>query len=380
MTQPFGIAKVPGRIDDVNEPGIGTVEVLEGTKAGEQLPEGSIELPSGAIIVGAPSGLLDFLIGTMGHESSGDYQAEASDGGRGAYQFTDDDMSADAAKSDWSPFAQDVIAADQAIQYYHQFGGAKNPKVWEEVSQAWWGGPGASFIGDKTFTTQTDEGPVTEDDYSPDWPDIEQAQSGELAFGSYQFGPGFKGGLTPLQTVDELQGTVMPQSTGAKANVKGTTDTSSAAVTGAQISSLGSSLGSGLESAAVTDARNLLEMVGGVALIALGCWMLFKDLSGTAVGSAVGSTARSLTKASKAPKVVDKKLEDANTAEAEGRLQASRESRQRARDKAKLRSITGGQAKPYSEPFEGEDPEPGTLPKERYGTGPGGSGRRRSAA
>jgi hypothetical protein len=48
---------------------------------------------------------------------------------------------------------------------------------------------------------------------------------------------------------------------------------------------------SGWESDLVADARNAFEMFGGLALIALGVYMLMKDLTGTSVGGAVRKAA-----------------------------------------------------------------------------------------
>jgi len=336
----------PGKVVAVDEPGIGTVDVAENEVAGEQLPEGSIELPSGAIILNAPKGLLEFLVGTIGGESGGNYFAKnPGDAGYGAYQFSGGSLSADASKANWSPYAQDVVAADQAIEYYHAFGGASNPKVWQEVSQAWWGGPKASFIGETgEITVQTDEGPETVD-VSPDWPSIEEAQKGGLSFGNFQYGKGYKGGLTPLEVVYELQGQ-KATATGAAGKSGGTTS-EPASSTGSQLASIGSGLGSGLESAVVTDARNVLEMLGGVALIALGVWMIFKDLSGTSVGRDVGSATAALRRRSARQAAAESKKTEEEIAER----------RQYTRDRAKLRSIQGGRTeRPYSEPFEGPNP------------------------
>lgn len=280
-------------------PDVGSVDVVD-APAGTAIPAGlnAVELPSGLIVANAPEGLLEFLTGTAWGEGGGNYyreqigftghlthppslsSPEEATEGYGQYQFTGQNAMAVAAEqANWDPYTQDEVAAAQAIAYWHLFGGD-----WKKVSQAWWGGPGASFIGDEY---------VNGIHVSPDWAGIETAFAGHDPIAqegsSWEYGPGYQGAPPESLIAGELKlqhalpgaGMTITGTTGASGSHGGATPGQAA---GATASSLGSSFVSGLEGALVSDARNLLEMVAGVLLIYFGVKMLASDLGASIPG------------------------------------------------------------------------------------------------
>jgi hypothetical protein len=183
------------------------------------LAPGDIITPAGVTVDNAPPGLLDFLVGIQANESGFDYFRDqgspagsigtyggGAEEGFGAYQFTgpESDAVKAAVAANWDPATQDTIAVGMAEGYYKEFGGASNPDVWQEVSQAWWGGPGGINPSQPDPTLYDSSGETYQ--WSPDWPNVQAALEGDAALppDGFVFGPGYKGGLTTAELKSEL--------------------------------------------------------------------------------------------------------------------------------------------------------------------------------
>jgi len=102
--------------------------------AGANIPISPLTVPPPLLVIWA------FLGAERTQESgsfAGNYNVINSIGCRGAYQFCPGtDMYKKAEAAEWTPAAQDQIAAAQMGAYFDEFGS------WQAVAEAWYGGPG----------------------------------------------------------------------------------------------------------------------------------------------------------------------------------------------------------------------------------------------
>jgi hypothetical protein len=173
----------------------------------------TIVTPGGAKINDAVPGELAFLVGIQANESGFDYFRDqgspagsvgtyggGAEEGFGAYQFTGPQSSQveQAVAGKWDPATQDKIAAGMAQGYYSAFGGASNPDVWADVTEAWYG-PGTVGTAANDVLTNADA------PSSADWANVKAAESGSANLpAAFVYGTGYKGGLTTAQVKKEL--------------------------------------------------------------------------------------------------------------------------------------------------------------------------------
>jgi hypothetical protein len=184
------------------------------SKAKGLVTPGGYTIPDGPA---PPADVLDFLVGIQANESGFDYfRDQGSPGGSvgtyqggpeegfGAYQFTGPESSqvqaAEAAH--WAPEAQDEIATGMVEGYWQEFGGASNPNVMADVTEAWYG-PGTVY----PYSTSSQSNDVLSNPSAPsgaDWGNVRNALEGHPAlpnawvYGTYK-------GLTAAQVGAELK-------------------------------------------------------------------------------------------------------------------------------------------------------------------------------
>ena len=280
-----------GKIEDIVESGFPTAQQISGVPKTDPVPTKGVILPSGLIVYEPPPGFLEFMVGIQANESGFDYArpqgsaggavgtpSEAVGGGYGAYQFTGGEQSSDAASQNWSPLAQDKIATDMVLGYYHQYGGASNPNVWADVTEAWYG-PGT--VG----TSQNDVLTNPNAPSGPDWSNVDRLLKGDTSIlpAAWIYGPA--GGGVPASTIKkEVQ-----NQHGADNFISAAWD----ATGGKVVSAVGSVLGdpekllTDAEQAVERAAVNIAQLLVGTFLIIFGLYMVYRELSGTSAGATV---------------------------------------------------------------------------------------------
>jgi hypothetical protein len=229
--------------------------------------------PAGLTIDDPPPGLRDFLVGIQANESGFDYwRDQGSPGGSvgtyqggaeegfGAYQFTGPQSSQveQAVKADWDPATQDSIAASMATGYYKEFGGASNPNIWADVTEAWYG-PGT--VGTAANDVLTNPSAPSD----ADWGNVKNALAGDAALPEqgWVFGPGYTKGLSTADVKAEL----------AAPTSKATLDSWESDILGGLggaaglvAPAVGSAVAGAAGSAAESALGALLPSIGGIAL------------------------------------------------------------------------------------------------------------------
>jgi len=175
-----------------------------------------IVTPGGDVIDNPLPGLLGWLVGTQANEGGFDYwRLQGSPGGSitnpsavtdmsnpdvgfGAYQFSSAGYKSAAEAADWTPRAQDAIAATAATNTYNDVQSAHpnwtQDQLWQAVSNAWaTGSPYSSDAGAQI-----------------DFANVKLAQAGKLPLPSqFVYGSGYTGTLTSAQVASELGGTAV---------------------------------------------------------------------------------------------------------------------------------------------------------------------------